>query len=123
MVIDRHEFTVLIEASWHAGTILRHSIMEKGINVWYHEMSEEDRVRVYEFFNRTKSDPEDRKIEIQQKFLARYNPDNQYVVQTKSGEKYESTNAYKFDNQYFINTDTFLSKGHTTNVDKKPWQK
>ncbi len=63
LLIDFFEFQVLVEAAWYSGTILRHSIMQKAINVWYKHLSENERERTYDFFLRTKED--EIKLEIQ----------------------------------------------------------
>lgn len=93
--------------------------MDKAIDVWYHQMTDMEKRRAYEFFNRTKAADEDRKLETQQRFLARFNPDNQYEVYTEFEGTKEVNTAYRFEDKYFLNTTTFISKGHITKVEKK----
>lgn len=113
IVLDVHDFTVLIEASWHCGTILRYSIMERAINEWYAALSPPELARVYEFFNRTQKPKE----EIQHKFLARYNPNNQFFVTTLYEGKKETHHAYKFNDEYFVSSTKRISKEYITEVE------
>lgn len=106
IVIDYFEFNVLIEASWYAGTILRHSIMLKAINTWYHLLSENEQAKVYEFFNRT----QEAEKEIQKRFLARYNPNNQFSVTTCYKGETGKTKAYFFNGKYWINDTTMIDE-------------
>ncbi len=96
--LDLFETEVLIEASWHSGTILRHSIMQRAINEWYHLLSTHERACIYEFFARTHS-AED---EIQNIFMARYNPANQYMVHVEFEGQKETRHCFLFNGQYRI---------------------
>jgi hypothetical protein len=108
MQIDYFEFTILVEACWYDSTILRHSVMEKAINAWYHELNQNEKRRAYEFFKRTKG--EEVTTEVQERFMARYNPDNQYLVgyKNKSMKKEEFCRAYKYNGIYWLSTTQFV---------------
>ena len=111
--IDYFEFSVLVEACWHSGTILRHSIMQKAINGWFHCLSADEQKSAYNFFKRTKGDESTE--EIQKMFLARYDPDNQYIVDTDCkgitvrenaflfNGKYHTTDAYTINEKFIVN--------------------
>lgn len=116
MRIDYFEFTVLVEASWHAGTILRHTIMAKAINVWYHDLRPKDREAAYNFFNRIMADSKD--LEIQKRFFARFNPNNQYEVKTKFNGLTVWTDTYRFEDKYWINTSSHLNEDYIITVNK-----
>lgn len=114
MTINYFEFTVLVEASWHSGTILRHSIMEKAINVWYRDLSWNERSRAFEFFNRT----QDAKNEIQERFLARFNPDNQFKVESDGKGIKRSDILYLYKGEYWETTRSFADKKYIKKVEK-----
>lgn len=114
MTIDYFEFTVLVEASWHSGTILRHSIMEKAINVWYKELTWKERKAAYEFFNRTQKATN----EIQERFLARFNTDNQFRVHSK-GKGIERTDIlYLYQGTYWDTTRSFADEEYIESIEK-----
>ena len=114
MTIDYFEFIVLIEASWHSGTILRHSIMEKAINVWYRDLSWNERARAYEFFNRT----QEAKNEIQERFLARFNPDNQFRVESVGKGLKRTDILYLYDGKYWDSTTSYADEKYIKKVEK-----
>lgn len=114
MTIDYFEFTVLVEASWHSGTILRYSIMEKAINVWYKDLTWNERKSAFEFFNRTC----EAKNEIQERFLARFNPDNQFRVHSK-GKGIERTDIlYLYQGTYWDTTRSFADEEYIESIEK-----
>lgn len=112
MKIDYFEFLVLIEASWSSGTILRHSIMQKAINVWYHELTKNERLRAFEFFKKTQKETESIQIE----FMDRFNHDNQYHVFLKKGKEKQNAECYFSNGQYKITTNTFCPKEYIIKI-------
>ena len=108
MQIDYFEFIILVEACWYDSTILRHSVLEKAINVWYHKLSQNERKSAYEFFKRTKG--EEVTTEVQKRFMARYNPDNQYFIRYKYKfmKKEEFCRTYKYKDEYWLSTTQFV---------------
>lgn len=114
MTIDYFEFTVLVEANWHSGTILRHSIMEKAINVWYKELTWKERKAAYEFFNRTQKATN----EIQERFLARFNPDNQFRVESAGKGIKRTEILYLYNGEYWETTTSFADKKYIKKIEK-----
>ena len=114
MTIDYFEFTVLVEASWHSGTILRHSIMEKAINVWYKDLTWNDRARAFEFFNRTQK----AENEIQKRFLARFDPSNQYKVESAGKGIKRVDILYLYEGEYWDSTRSFAAKEYIKKIEK-----
>ncbi len=116
LLIDFFEFQVLVEAAWYSGTILRHSIMQKAINVWYKHLSENERERTYDFFLRTKED--EIKLEIQKRFMARYNPNNQYKVFAIYNGEEQIIETYLFNDKYWISETTQVAQEYIIKVEK-----
>jgi hypothetical protein len=112
--IDFFEFQVLVEASWHAGTILRHSIMKNAINHWYHNLNEAERKRTHEFFARTK----DAELEIQKRFMARYNPATQYKVEVRYMGEDDTIDAYLFNGKYWTSDSTHVNNDFIIKTEK-----
>lgn len=113
--IDFFELTVLIEASWDGGTILRHSIMEKAINKWFHAMTPDDQKRIHEIFNRIKI----AETPLQKQFLARFDPDNQYaIIVTDFKNRRNARVAYLYDGLYYVDTRSYLSPENKVEVKK-----
>lgn len=79
--LDIHELSVLIEAAWGGGTGLRMEIMRKAIDEWYEHVSVRDRLLLHRFFsNNMKVIGEGDVRRLQEMFMARYKPGNEYVV-------------------------------------------
>jgi len=114
LTIDYFELTVLIEASWHAGTILRYSIIEKAIDYWYNRLEDNDRARLYDFFKRDFEVKE----EIQEIFMARYNPDNQYEVTTDFEGKINKYHCFKWCDEYHTDKKTSIKEKYITEITK-----
>jgi hypothetical protein len=115
ITIDLFEFQVLVEASWHAGTILRASIMKNAINGWYHKLSCEERARTFEFFQRT----QEATLAIQKRFLARYDPSNQYNAHVNYNGEKQSIETYFFEGKYWTNETTHVAPEYILNVEKR----
>jgi len=109
--IDFFELSILIEACWSGGTILRASVMQKAVDEWYHKLTPNERERLYSYTIRVLRDKGavmEMDKEIQEIFLARYNPANQYeVYYVDNGEK-KSRQAFKWNNKYYINRTTHI---------------
>jgi hypothetical protein len=114
MTIDYFEFTVLVEASWYSGTILRHSIVEKAINVWYRDLTWKERASAFEFFNRTQK----AETEIQRRFLARFDPNNQYRVESAGKGLKRTDILYLFDGEYWDSTSSVADAKFIKKIEK-----
>lgn len=103
--LDLHEYSVLIEAAWGAGTGLRMGIMQKAIDEWYQLVNEHDRRHVHQFFStKMKLSNEGDVLRLQQLFLARYRPGNNYVV-THEGKEYQ---CFRFGDRYWVDSQKFF---------------
>jgi hypothetical protein len=87
---------------------------QKAINFWYEELNENERARVYEFFNRT----QEAELDIQKKFMARYNPKNQFRVSTLFEGNREEVETYLFNNQYWLSETVRVEEKYIIGVEK-----
>lgn len=114
MQIDYFEFLILVDSSWHSGTILRHSVLLKAMDVWYHEMTDNDRARAFEYVTRTQKVEN----ETHRRFLARFDPDNQYDV-TSEGKGIKGTKrCYLFEGKYWDTVNSFAGEEWIKKVEK-----
>lgn len=87
ITIDIFETMLLIDAAWFDSTILKSSILEKAVNVWFHRLKPEERGQIYNYLLTTKADSKQEVFtKNQQMLLNRYNPKKQFIVFTASGE-------------------------------------
>lgn len=113
--IDFHELSILIEACWHGGTILRASVMQKAVDNWYNLLTPTERNGLYSYAERVLKDRGaimEMDKEIQEIFLARYNPNNQYtVIAATDGlslKQDQVIQAFKWNEKYYINRTTHI---------------
>lgn len=90
--------------------------MQKAIGEWYKALSDNQRKSMYDFFLRTKG--EDIEEDIQKIFMARYNPETQYIIKTNFivEEEYE---AYLYNGKYYINESTNLVEEFIVEIKQK----
>jgi hypothetical protein len=105
--IDFFEFAFLVEACIPPKPIARTMFWRDVINVYYHEMSTSERDRLFEWIT------EDSNFDITDKdakwFYDRYNPDNQYVIQTKTKDGVKTLHhTFKHYDEYCISTTSFI---------------
>lgn len=112
MTINYFEFLVLVEASWYVGTILRHSIMVKAIDVWYHALSKNNRQKAFEYFTRHNACTE----ETHHRFMARYNPECQYRITLVNGSQKDIVECYMFNNEYWNSSFQCCNKDFITHI-------
>lgn len=109
--IDYHELSILIEACWSGGTILRASVMQKAVDNWYNLLTPTERNGLYSYANRVLKDRGaimEMDKEIQEIFFARYNPSNQYNVHVRSGAGDEILQAFKWKDRFYVKKNTHI---------------
>lgn len=114
--IDFFEFAFLVEACIPPVPIARHMFFERVSSFYYDIMSEAERIHLFEWIQ--KSSRFDLENEECRHFFARFNPDNQYVVYTEHNGKKESTQVYRFNDQYHINRNTSVLEKHIYRVER-----
>lgn len=111
--LDIHEYSVLIEAAWGAGTALRTGIMHDAIDHWFHQLHPRDAAHLHRFFSeRMKRYPVAE--EEQEHFLRRHDPDNQYLVTAKT----ETHHCYLVDGKYHVAMRAWMDPHQITHIRK-----
>mgnify|MGYP006304071035 CR=1 FL=1 len=114
--LDFHEVTVFIEACFHAGTILRASILDKIADNWYHMMNQYERKSIYSWLKRRYGD--DELDERQRRFMARFNPENQYLLTMKHEGEEQKAEAYEFEGKYWVGNQSYADEKYITNKER-----
>lgn len=110
--IDFFEFSFLVEACIPPRPIARSMFWDDVINIYYHQMTQDERERLLEWIQRHPSF----KLEDDQcrMFKLRFDPDNQYLVKTRfNGEETEKQaflvgDRYHTSKSVSINTDYII---------------
>ena len=122
--IDFFEFSFLVEACIPPRPIARSMFWDEVINVHYHNLTEDERARLFEWINRngqmeSSLEKGDEQCLV---FNARYNPDNQYRIETLYNGKKESYDVFKFKDRYYTeyynSRNKSIEKEFITKIDK-----
>jgi hypothetical protein len=109
--IDFFEFSFLVEACIPPTPIARASFWQNVINQYYHELTPNERSRLFEWIS--KNGRFQRGIETNDVdcllFKARYDPENQYSVCIKpKGKSLTWVDCFKFGDRYHVGKNTFV---------------
>jgi hypothetical protein len=118
--IDFFELMFLAEACIPPRPIARTMFWHKMIDVHYHNISQEERARAYDWIRRsienrsesTKNHPDTIL------FLKRYNPNNQYLVETEYNGEKRKYETFKNGEWYYLSSRTSIAEEHIINVEK-----
>jgi hypothetical protein len=113
-VIDFFELAFLTEVCLPQSTIARHCFFMNVIDIHYHKMTWEQRKHLYEWIGR-KLNMEHEESMI---FMARFNPDNQYVVTFNNEGKKQECEAFLFRNEYKISSNSRVNQDYIESVKK-----
>ena len=117
--IDFFELSFLAEACIPPRPIARSMFWKNLTDVYWHQMTDRERDLLFEWINRngyyeqSLKDNEDTQI-----FHARFNPDNQYTIETKHKRKKETHRAFKYKDRYWVGTRSFISPEFISGVKK-----
>lgn len=117
--IDFFEIAFLAEACIPPRPIARAMFWQKLSSVYWKEMTEHERERLFEWLNRNDyykkslEEQDDTKI-----FHSRFNPDNQYVVTTNFNDNLEEHQAFKMNETYYVNPTTSIQQKYITKIEK-----
>jgi hypothetical protein len=110
--IDFFELAFLAEACIPPTPIARALFWKSLIDVHYHQMTGDERLRLLEWLRRNynykhglKNGNEDILL-----FEARYDPENQVVVETEFNDKREVNNAFKWKGGYYVGSNRLINK-------------
>jgi hypothetical protein len=117
--IDFFELAFLAEACIPPNPIARTMFWQRLTNVYWEQMSEEERDRLFEWLNR--NDNYKRSLEKEEEtqiFHARFDPDNQYVVYTTMDGKDDVNRAFKYKDLYYVKRNSWITPEFITKVEK-----
>lgn len=112
--IDIIELCILAEACIPPNPIARTVLFERLSNEFYPKMSSTERKRLFDCL-KNKINMENEYCKV---FYNRFNPDNQYLVETDYKKVIEKTECFKMDGLYYITPDTNILEKYITNVTK-----
>ena len=117
--IDFFELSFLAEACIPPRPIARTMFWQHLTDVYWEQMTEGERERIFEWLNR--DDKYKRSLESEEEtkiFHARFDPDNQYMVHsTFNGEDWVN-NTFKFKDLYYTKRNTWVSPEFITKIEK-----
>ena len=117
--IDFWELCFLAEACIPPRPIARTMFWQNLTNLYYHNMTENERARLFEFMNRNSKYEESLKTqEDTQIFHARFDPDNQYRVTTNFQDKEEVYEAFLRNGKYYTSSNFWISGDYIIKVEK-----
>jgi hypothetical protein len=112
--IDFFELAFLTEVCLPQSTIARHCFFMNVIDIYYNQMSWEQRKHLYEWIGK-KLNMEHEESMI---FMARFNPKNQYNVTTfKDGEK-NVLQSFLLNDNYWVSSNKKINKDFIESVEK-----
>lgn len=119
--IDFFELSFLASACIPLKPIARTMFWLDLINIHYHELTESERARMYEWMNREpamETGIED-KVEDCLLFNARFNPENQYVVTTKYKGEVSEHECFLWKEGYYTTKTQFIAEEYITIIKNK----
>jgi hypothetical protein len=117
--IDFFELAFLAEACMPPNPIARTMFWQRLTNVYWEQMSEEEREHLFEWLNR--NDNYKRSLEKEEEtqiFHARFDPDNQYMVYTTMDGKDDVNITFKYKDLYFVRSNSWITPEFITKVEK-----
>ena len=117
--IDFFELAFLAEACIPPNPIARTMFWQRLTNVYWEQMSDEERDRLFEWLNR--NDNYKRSLEKEEEtqvFHARFDPDNQYIVYTTMDGKDDVNRVFKYKDLYFVRSNSWITPEFITKVEK-----
>lgn len=117
--IDFFELAFLAEACIPPSPIARTMFWQNLTNSYWEQMTEEERIHLFEWMNRNEwykkslENEEDTKI-----FHARFDPDNQYNITTNFNNDIKIRRAFKLNDKYFISLNSWIANEYITSIEK-----
>ena len=117
--IDFFELAFLSEACIPPNPIARTMFWQRLTNVYWEQMSEEEREHLFEWLNRNDNYKQSlEKEEETQIFHARFDPDNQYIVYTTMNGKDDVNRVFKYKDLYYVRSNSWITPEFITKVEK-----
>jgi len=117
--IDFFELSFLAEACIPPRPIARAYFWQNLTDRYWEQMSEGERMNLFEWLNRNDYYKESLEKEEDTKiFHARFDPDNQYMVKTNFDNKEMEYRTFKLGDKYHIKTTTFIDEEYVVEAIK-----
>jgi hypothetical protein len=117
--IDFFELAFLAEACMPPNPIARTMFWQHLTDVYWEQMTEEERDRLFEWLNRNDNYKQSlEKEEETQIFHARFDPDSQYMVHTTMNGKDDVNRAFKYKDLYYVKRNSWITPEFITKVEK-----
>lgn len=117
--IDFFELSFLAEACIPPRPIARAYFWKNLTDRYWEQMSEGERMNLFEWLNRNDYYKESlEKQEDTKIFHARFDPDNQYMVKTNFDNKEMEYRTFKLGDKYHIGTTTFIDEEYVVEAIK-----
>ena len=117
--IDFFELAFLAEACIPPNPIARTMFWQRLTNVYWDQMSDEERDRLFEWLNRNDNYKQSlEKEEETQIFHARFDPDNQYMIYTTMNGKDDVNRVFKYKDLYYVRSNSWITPEFITKVEK-----
>lgn len=117
--IDFFELSFLAEACIPPRPIARAMFWQDLTRKYWGQMTEGERMNLFEWLNRNDYYKESLEKEDDTKvFHARFNPDNQYMVKTKYEGKEDECRAFRMKDRYYVGHDTFVADEYVVEATK-----
>jgi hypothetical protein len=117
--IDFFELAFLAEACIPPNPIARTMFWQHLTDVYWEQMTEEEKDRLFEWLNR--NDNYKRSLENEEEtqiFHARFDPDNQYMVYTTMDGKDDVNRTFKYKDLYYVRSNSWITPEFITKVEK-----
>jgi len=117
--IDLFELSFLAEACSPPAPIARAMFWQDLTDKYWHQMSDSQREPFFNWLQKNLRYEESLKTEEDtQIFHARFDPENQYQIETEFQGKKEFHRAFLRDGKYWINRTTWIAEEYITSVEK-----
>ena len=121
--LDIFEMYYLLESCFR-GSHLRSGTIGRFVDEWYDLFTPKQRKNLRDWILRDvyygKFEPRPSCCGEDEKFMARYDPENQYRVKTLYDGKEEIHKTFLRDGKYYTKSDRFIAEEYITSVEKIP---
>jgi hypothetical protein len=113
-IIDFFELAFLTETCLPPTTIARHSFFMNVIDIYYNQMSWEQRKHFYQWIGK-KLNLEQEESQI---FMARFNPDNQYKLKTLYQGEEKEQEAFLLKDKFMVSSNRSVNPDYIIHKEK-----
>lgn len=119
--LDLFEMSWLLESCLR-GSHLRSATVDRFVDEWYGVFNGEERARLYEWMLRLVYEGEFKPMRsmcgADERFMARYDPDNQYEVEAMWSDTRRLLRAFKFGDRFYISSVRYIAPASIINIRK-----